>query len=105
MKSNRMVFFLSLLLALMLTAAGYAQEGKVYNLKFSYHTPPKAVVVPTYFNPWTASIEQAANGRVKIVHYAGESLVKAKDQYDAVISGMCDIALVDPDRTTPGDFQ
>jgi TRAP-type C4-dicarboxylate transport system substrate-binding protein len=90
---------------LVVTSVGYAQSasGKVYNLKFSYHTPPKASIVGAYFNPWTASIEKGSGGRIKITHYAGESLVKAKDQYDAVIAGLCDIAFVDPSET-PGRF-
>jgi TRAP-type transport system periplasmic protein len=83
------------------TSAGFAQQapspaGKVYNLKFAYHTPPKASMVGAYFNPWTEAIEKASGGRVKITHYAGESLVKAKDMYDAVAYGVCDIGLFDP---------
>jgi TRAP-type C4-dicarboxylate transport system substrate-binding protein len=80
-----------------------ADTGQTYNLKFSYHTPPQASMVGAYFQPWTAAIEQATGGRVKITHYAGESLVKAKDQYDALVSGLSDIALVDPSET-PGRF-
>lgn len=77
--------------------------GKVYNLKFSYHTPPKASIVGAYFNPWIAAIDKASEGRVKITQYGGESLAKSKDQYDATVSGMCDIALVDANET-PGRF-
>jgi TRAP-type transport system periplasmic protein len=80
-----------------------AAPGKVYNLKFSYHTPPQASLVGAYFKPWTAAIEQATNGQVKITHYGGETLVKAKDQYDGLISGLSDIALVDTSET-PGRF-
>ncbi len=94
------IFFLTLMLV---GVAHAAPSGKVYNLKFSYHTPPKASLVGTYFNPWTAAIEQASGGRIKITHYAGESLVKSKDQYDAVIAGLCDIAFIDPSET-PGRF-
>ena len=74
-----------------------------FDLKFAYHTPPKASMVTAYFNPWTKSIEDASNGKIKITHYAGESLVRGRDQYDAVESGLCDIALVDPSET-PGRF-
>jgi len=80
-----------------------ADTGQTYNLKFSYHTPPQASMVGAYFTPWTAAVEKATGGRVKITHYAGESLVKAKDQYDALVSGLSDIALVDPSET-PGRF-
>jgi TRAP-type C4-dicarboxylate transport system substrate-binding protein len=83
------------------TSVPAAKEN--YELKFAYHTPPKASMVTAYFNPWTKSIEDASNGRIKITHYAGESLVRGRDQYDAVESGLCDIALVDPSET-PGRF-
>jgi TRAP-type C4-dicarboxylate transport system substrate-binding protein len=105
MKKKMMVFLGIFFLAVMVV--GYADVAssseKVYNLKFSYHTPPKASMVGAYFNPWTAAIEKASGGRVKITHYAGESLVKSKDQYDALMAGLCDIALVDPSET-PGRF-
>ena len=87
--------------ALMVTSASYAQ--KTYNLKFSYHTPPKASIVTNVFNPWCEDIEKQSNGRIKVTQYAGGSLVKAKDQYDATISGLCDVAFVDPNET-PGRF-
>jgi TRAP-type C4-dicarboxylate transport system substrate-binding protein len=76
---------------------------KVFNLKFSYHTPPTASLVGAYFKPWTAAVEQATNGQVKITHYGAETLVKAKDQYDGLVSGLSDIAMVDTSET-PGRF-
>lgn len=82
---------------------GVADTGQTWNLKFSYHTPPQASLVSTYLTPWTAAIEKATNGRVKITHYPSETLVKAKDQYDGLVSGLSDIALVDP-AETPGRF-
>ena len=103
MKKKVTVLLGSFFLAVMAVGYADAASSKVYNLKFSYHTPPKASMVGAYFNPWTAAIEQASGGRIKITHYAGESLVKGKDQYDAVVAGLCDIALIDP-AETPGRF-
>ena len=97
---TKMFVFLGIF-ALMLTSTSYAQ--KKYNLKFSYHTPPKASIVTWVFNPWCDEIEKSSNGRIKITQYAGSSLVASKDQYDATISGLCDIAFVDPNET-PGRF-
>ena len=74
-----------------------------FELKFAYHTPPKASMVSQFFEPWSKAIEEASGGKIKITHYAGESLVRGKDQYDAVETGLCDIALVDPE-VTPGRF-
>ena len=102
---KKMVVLLGIFFLVM--AVCYAQAapppGKVYNLKFSYHTPPKASIVGAYFNPWIEAIEKASEGRIKITQYGGESLAKSKDQYDATIGGMCDLALVDPNET-PGRF-
>ena len=87
--------------ALVLTSTSYAQ--KTYNLKFSYHTPPKASIVTWVFTPYCEEIEKLSKGRIKITQYAGSSLVKAKDQYDATLSGLCDMSFVDPNET-PGRF-
>lgn len=78
------------------TATPTPTAAKTYNLKFAYHTTPTASMVGAYFQPWTNAIEVATNNQVKITHYGAESLVKAKDVYDAVVSGLCDIGLVDP---------
>jgi TRAP-type transport system periplasmic protein len=75
--------------------------GKVYNLKFAYHTPVKASLVGAYLTPWTAAIEKATNGQVKITHYGGETLIKEADEYDGLLSGLCDMALIDTSET-PG---
>ena len=76
---------------------------KPIELKFAYHTPPRASLVPEFFVPWTQAIEKAAGGQVKITHYGGETLVKLADNYDAVVSGLADMAMVEPD-VTPGRF-
>jgi C4-dicarboxylate-binding protein DctP len=80
------------------TAGSHAVE-----LEFSYHTPENASLVGTYFKPWTAAIEEASNGTLEITHYPGETRVKQADQYDAVVNGLSDIALIDAD-VTPGRF-
>jgi TRAP-type C4-dicarboxylate transport system substrate-binding protein len=85
------------------TTATTPVSSKVYELKFSYHTPERASMVGAYFVPWTAAIEKASNGRIKITHYGGETLVKIQDQYDGVVSGLSDIALIETD-VTPGRF-
>jgi TRAP-type transport system periplasmic protein len=77
--------------------------GKVYNLKFAYHTPVKASLVGAYLVPWAAAVEKATNNQVKITHYGGETLVKEADEYDGLISGLCDMALIDT-SVTPGRF-
>jgi TRAP-type C4-dicarboxylate transport system substrate-binding protein len=68
---------------------------KVFEFKFSYHTPQQASTVGAYLDPWTDAVERATNGRVVITDYPGESLVKVDRQYDALAVGLSDIALVD----------
>jgi C4-dicarboxylate-binding protein DctP len=104
--------FLAIVLALVLLAVFAACDRDGTNaaappvaveLKFSYHTPESASLVGAYFKPWTAAIERASNGTIHVTHYPGESLVKEADQYDAVVNGICDIALIDA-NITPGRF-
>lgn len=75
----------------------------VVELKFSYHTPEGASLVGAYFRPWTAAIEEACGGTVKIKHYPAETRVRVADQYDGVVHGLSDIALIEADAT-PGRF-
>ena len=77
--------------------------GETIELKFSYHTPPTASLVGQFFQPWTQNIEEVSGGQVQITHYPGGTLVSLTDQYDAVVSGLVDMAMVEPD-ITPGRF-
>jgi TRAP-type C4-dicarboxylate transport system substrate-binding protein len=77
------------------TAGTNPAADKIFELKFSYHTPPQASTVGAYLDPWTDAVEQATNGRVVITDYPNESLVKVDKQYDALAVGLTDIALVD----------
>ena len=80
-----------------------SEPGQVIELKFSYHTPPQASIVPSYLQPWADKIEEESGGRVKITHYAGGTLVKLPDQYAGLKSGLSDIALIETEQT-PGQF-
>jgi TRAP-type C4-dicarboxylate transport system substrate-binding protein len=42
---------------------------------------------------WVKEIEAATNGRVKIVTYPGQTLVKMKDTFDAICDGTVDIGI------------
>lgn len=94
------------ILGLVPTLAGCgaaAATPAAIELKFSYHTPEKASLVGAYFQPWTAAIEQASHGTIKITHYPAESRVRMVDQFDAVVNGISDIGLIEVDAT-PGRF-
>ena len=83
-------------------APGPAPE-KPIELNFSYHAPPQASLAKAILIPWANDIEAATNGRVKIIHHAGGSLLGAADAYDGLVSGICDIAQVATEEY-PGRF-
>ena len=84
-------------------AAAVEDTGQTWDLKFSYPTPERASLVGAYLVPWTESITGATTNRVKITHYAENSLVKEEQQWDALLSGTSDIALIEPEFN-PGTF-
>jgi TRAP-type C4-dicarboxylate transport system substrate-binding protein len=72
-------------------------------LTFSYHAPQQASLAEAIFEPWAADIEAASNGRIEIETFPGGSLASAAEAYDAVSTGLVDIAQVDTEET-PGRF-
>ena len=45
--------------------------------------------------PWAKRVEEATNGRVKMILYPGGSLAAEKDMFDAVVGGITDIGWFD----------
>jgi TRAP-type C4-dicarboxylate transport system substrate-binding protein len=72
-------------------------------LTFAYHAPPQASLTKAILEPWANDIEKATEGRVKIIRHPGGTLVKSADSYDAVATGLCDLAQIDPEEN-PGRF-
>lgn len=85
------------------TEAGVPDTGQTYQLKMAFHVPSRASIVGAYYQPWADAVAAATDGRVTIEMYAEETLVKEADQYDAVVSGLADIASCSSDAT-PGRF-
>ncbi len=101
------VFTLAIVLVLSVALAACAAPAptaeKPLELNFSYHAPPQASLTKAILEPWAKDIEAATNGRVKIIHHAGGSLLGAADAYDGVVSKLADIAQVSPEEY-PGRF-
>jgi len=76
---------------------------EVIRLKFADWDPAVSVFCRAYREPWCKLIERETGGRVVIDVYGSETLVKANDLYDALLTGIADICLVGPTRT-PGRF-
>ena len=120
MKKSRLIIALVLVVAVVAVAAALAacggggseassspsavaDTGQTWDLKFSYPTPERASLVPAYLVPWSEAVTAATDGRVKMTHYAENSLVKEEQQWDALLSGTSDIALIEPEFN-PGVF-
>lgn len=82
------------------TAAGVEDTGQTWNLKFSYGVPKQASLYSAYLVPWAEAVTKATDGRVKIEHYADGTLAKDDQQYDALVSGTSDLALIEPEYAT-----
>ena len=51
--------------------------------------PVEKVLVPK----WIQAVEEATDGQVRVTSYPGETLAKASDIYDGVVSGIADIGI------------
>jgi TRAP-type C4-dicarboxylate transport system substrate-binding protein len=73
---------------------------KPIELKMIYHFTA-GTVTKAMIEPWADQIMAATNGRINITHYPGSSLVRQEDEYDAIESGLADMACFVP---SPGRF-
>ena len=82
------------------TVAGVEDKGQTWDLKFSYGVPTQASLYSAYLVPWAEAVTKATDGRVKIEHYADGTLAKDDQQYDALVSGTSDLAMIEPEYAT-----
>ena len=92
----------ALLLGLVL-APGVSWAKKQIELSFAMYIPPKSSPYRGAFLPWAKEVEKRTDGRVKITFYMSQTLVKARDSYDAVVNGIADISWASH-SLTPGRF-
>jgi len=64
---------------------------QVIELKLHHHDPPNSEI-GLFFANYAKEIEQKTNGKVKITVYPGAALGGAKEAYNMVTSGVCDMA-------------
>ena len=65
---------------------------KTWTLKYHHEMPATSPFHKYGHKPWADAVEKATKGRVKIQIYPMQTLVKAKDAWNAVRSGLADIA-------------
>jgi TRAP-type transport system periplasmic protein len=90
-RGSRITFMVVTLFAILYlySSATYAADA-VIKLSFASYAPPSHRMSKIH-EAFGNEIEKRTNGRVKVVYYAGETLVKAAWTYDAVIKGITDI--------------
>jgi len=68
-------------------------EEEVIELKLAHFFPGTHPAETELIQPWADAIEEATEGRVKIVSYHGGTLSQADAIYEGVISGIADMGL------------
>ena len=68
-------------------------QTQAVELKLAHFWPANHVIETDLIQPWAKEIEEATDGKVKVVSYPGETLLKASDVYDGVVSGIADIGV------------
>jgi len=69
-----------------------AQQAEVIKLIYTDHNPPGSWGTINGTEPWLNELEKATNGRVKVERYYGQTLVKGKDAWMSLKTGVADIA-------------
>jgi len=87
----RCVFLSLLTMAVLLSVSSAAIAAeKTIHLTYSGFMPPTHLQSRLEAS-WCREVEKRTNGQVKITHYPGQTLTKAKQNYEGVVSGMSDI--------------
>lgn len=77
-----------------LSVGGFPKPAtaEVIELKWTSMGPPQGENEQFYVE-WGKRLEEKSGGRVKCTYYFAESLVKSKEQYEAVEKGICDVTV------------
>jgi TRAP-type transport system periplasmic protein len=88
-----MLTVLAVLLMWVLSPVAYAAQEKTIILRYAQFFPPghKHSIVS---ENWCKELEKRTNGRVKVNHYTGGSVVPPTQVYDSVVKGVVDIGNV-----------
>ncbi|MEJ2040283.1 MAG: TRAP transporter substrate-binding protein [Desulfosarcinaceae bacterium] len=87
---KKLLAFVALTFFVLVCAPGV--QAKTITLRFAHQNPDTGWSSVHCVDPWLRSVEKATDGRVKIQAYYGQTLAKGKDLWNAVKSGITDIA-------------
>jgi TRAP-type C4-dicarboxylate transport system substrate-binding protein len=68
----------------------HAAQAQTTKLTYSNFFPP-AHIQSQLAEAWCKEVNQRTNGRVQIDYYAGQTLTKAQQNYDGVVTGLSDL--------------
>lgn len=75
------------------STTGQGKKSDTVELKLAHFFPSTHPAETQLIQPWAKAVEEATGGKVKIVSYPGETLLKADGVYDGVVTGIADIGL------------
>ncbi len=85
------------------TSPATSSSVESINLKLSCSNPEQSAIWAAYIAPWMKDIQDSTGGRVKITGYPGGTLTTEDNAYEAVVSGMIDIGMLNIEAY-PGRF-
>jgi len=74
------------------TAQNKTEKKQVYNLNYAVFFPASHLQAQTA-QAWADEVDKRSEGRIKISLFPGETLTKAAQTYEAVVSGVADIGM------------
>ena len=87
-----MKYLLRIVLAVLLVFAIAAPlQAATYKLRYADQNPESGTAAQSATIPWFKQISEATKGEVEIESYFGETLLKARDTWDALRNGVADI--------------
>lgn len=88
-----LVCCLAVLVGLVFLSMGALKaEAASVKLTYSNFFPPTHIQ-SKLAEAWCKEVEKRTNGRVKVEYYAGQTLTKARQCYDGVVTGLSDVGL------------
>ncbi|MBW1802648.1 MAG: TRAP transporter substrate-binding protein DctP [Deltaproteobacteria bacterium] len=87
---------LGFLAMILVSSPATASGKKPIKLKVSVAYPAKHPLTVKGFGEWAKKIEEKTGGKVKVTLFPGGTLSKVRENYDATISGVCDISMYVP---------
>ena len=93
MKKIRNILLLGVVFGVLILGFGSpAAAADTYQLTSSNFFPPTHIQ-SKLADAWCKEVEKRTNGRVKVQYFPGQTLTKAKQNYDGVVQGMSDLGL------------